>query len=109
MKTLPGNEVLFKPAFATEELYKIMQQTNLTEQAKRRRDVWQRLTLVLRLAMNERFALEEALTEQGMHEFSNALYSFEWKSMRDALDAEIAKRQQRGYWANVWCALRKRY
>lgn len=97
---------LFQKGFLPEEMQKQQRDAHITEQQRRRLAIGQRLAFVVKLAMNERFALEEALTAQGMAEFSSALYSLEWKELRDELDVQLWERRKRGYWKNLWLAVK---
>lgn len=95
-----ADKKLFQEGFRPRELQEILRKHNQTEQARRRAHLGASVASLMKRCVNERIALEEMLTEQGMKEFSLALYSFDWKRMSDDL-----VRRRKSYWRNLWAAI----
>tara|TARA_R110000868_G_scaffold312023_2_gene572972 strand:- start:92 stop:433 length:342 start_codon:yes stop_codon:yes gene_type:complete len=66
------------------------------------------LIAVLKRCLNERIALEEFLSENGLIEFSAGVYAIDWAQLYySTVERELAFRK-RPLWQRLWAALRGR-
>lgn len=79
-----------------------------TEQEARRQRLYTQLAALCKLFQNERTALEDMLTEQGILDMSGSLYALDWYKLWKAAEETRAAWRSRGYWKRLWDALRDR-